>query len=145
MAERILVIDDELDMLMLLRMIIEEKTGYEVETTNNPSEGLKMLTERNYDLVITDLKMPGMDGLELFEELREIRSDIPVIIITAYGSPEAADEALNKGVADFITKPFRKDTILFIMRRVLELAKVKKENIELKKRLDEQSRSHPEN
>ncbi len=140
MSERILVIDDEPDMLMLLRMIIEDNTSYEVETTNNPAEGLKMLTEEAYDLVISDLKMPGMDGLELFDELRKMRPDIPVIIITAYGSPEAADEALKKGVADFITKPFRKDTILFTMNRVLELAMLKRENLELKRRLDEKGR-----
>ena len=140
MSERILVIDDEPDMLMLLRMIIEDNTNYEVETTNNPAEGLKMLTEEAYDLVISDLKMPGMDGLELFDELRKMSPDIPVIIITAYGSPEAADEALKKGVADFITKPFRKDTILFTMNRVLELAIMKRENLELKRRLDEKGR-----
>ena len=140
MSERILVIDDEPDMLMLLRMIIEDNTSYEVETTNNPAEGLKMLTEEAYDLVISDLKMPGMDGIELFDELGKMRPDIPVIIITAYGSPEAADEALKKGVADFITKPFRKDTILFIMKRVLELAMLKRENLELKRRLDEKGR-----
>jgi len=127
MSERILVIDDEPDMLMLLRMIIEDNTNYEVETTNNPAEGLKMLTDEAYGLVISDLKMPGMDGLELFDELRKMSPDIPVIIITAYGSPEAADEALKKGVADFITKPFRKDTILFTMNRVLELAILKRE------------------
>ena len=140
MSERILVIDDEPDMLMLLRMIIEDNTNYEVETTNNPVEGLKMLTEEAYDLVISDLKMPGMDGLELFDELRKMSPDIPVIIITAYGSPEAAGEALKKGVADFITKPFRKDTILFTMNRVLELAIMKRENLELKRRLDEKGR-----
>jgi len=140
MSERILVIDDEPDMLMLLRMIIEDNTNYEVETTNNPAEGLKMLTEEAYDLVISDLKMPGMDGLELFDELRKMSPDIPVIIITAYGSPEAADEALKKGVADFITKPFRKDTILFTMNRVLELAILKREILELKRRLDEKGR-----
>ena len=137
MSERILVIDDELDMLMLLRMIIEDNTIYEVETTNSPAEGLKMLAEEAYVLVIYDLKMPGMDGLEVFDELRKMRPDIPVIIITAYGSPEAADEALKKGVADFITKPFRKDTILFTMNRVLELTMLRRENLELKRRLEE--------
>jgi DNA-binding NtrC family response regulator len=139
MAERVLVIDDELDMLMLLRMIIEDNTGYEVETTNNPSEGLKLLTEKHFDLVITDLKMPGMDGMELFDECEEIRPDIPVIIITAYGSLETADEALKKGVADFITKPFRKDSILFTIKRVLELARARRENLELKTRLSKES------
>jgi len=136
MPERILVVDDELDMLMLLRMIIEDNSDYAVETTNNPSEGLKMLTEKDYDLVISDLKMPGMDGMELFDELKEIKPGVPVIIITAYGSLETADEAMKKGVSDFITKPFRKDSILFTINRVLELARVQKENVELKKKLE---------
>jgi DNA-binding NtrC family response regulator len=124
-------------MLMLLRMIIEENTDYEVETTNSPTEGTKLVREEDFDLVITDLKMPGMDGMELFDELRDMKPEIPVIIITAYGSPEIAGEALKKGVTDFITKPFRKDGILFTMKRVLELAEMRKENVELKKKLDE--------
>ncbi|MBW1675882.1 MAG: sigma-54-dependent Fis family transcriptional regulator [Deltaproteobacteria bacterium] len=139
MPQKILVIDDELDMLMLLRMIIEDNTDYEVETTNNPSEALKMVRENDYDLVISDLKMPGMDGLELCDEVREINPDLPLIMITAYGSLETADEAMKKGVADFITKPFRKDGILFTINRVLELARVKRENIELKEKLGKQS------
>ena len=135
MPQRILVIDDELDMLMLLRMIIEDNTDFEVETTNNPSEALKLFTEKDYNLVISDLKMPGMDGIELFDELREIKPDIPVIIMTAYGSLETSEDAMKKGVADFITKPFRKDSILFTIRRVLELARMRQENLELKKKL----------
>ena len=137
MPQRILVIDDELDMLMLLRMIIEDNTNYEVETTNNPSEALKLLTEKDYNLVLSDLKMPGMDGIELFDELSEIRPDVPVIIMTAYGSLETSEDAMKKGVADFITKPFRKDSILFTINRVLELARIKQENIELKKKLED--------
>lgn len=136
MPERILVVDDELDMLMLLRMIIEDNTDYEVETTNNPSEALKMVMENDYDLVISDLKMPGMDGLELFDEVKEMDPDLPLIIITAYGSLETSAEAIKKGVADFITKPFRKDSILFTINRVLELARVRMENIKLKKKLE---------
>jgi DNA-binding NtrC family response regulator len=139
MPEKILVIDDEPDMLALLRMIIEDNTDYEMETTNNPSEGLKMIIQEDYDLVISDLKMPGMDGIELFDEVKEIKPDLPMIIITAYGSLETAEEAMKKGVTDFITKPFRKDNILFTINRVLELARVKKENIALKEKLGEKS------
>lgn len=139
MPEKILVIDDELDMLALLRMIIEDNTDYGVETTNNPSEGLKMIIQEDYDLVISDLKMPGMDAIELYDEVKEIKPELPMIIITAYGSLETAEEAMKKGVADFIAKPFRKDNILFTIRRVLELARVKKENIALKEKLGEKS------
>ncbi|MGD8983778.1 MAG: response regulator [Desulfobacteraceae bacterium] len=138
MTQRILIIDDEVDMLMLLRMIIEDNTDYGVETTNSPTEGIKLFSEEDYDLVITDLKMPGLDGMDIFDEFKELKPDVPVIIITAYGSMETSDEALRKGVAEFITKPFRKDSILFTIRRVLELASVRRENLELKKRLEKE-------
>jgi DNA-binding NtrC family response regulator len=136
MGQRILVVDDELDMLMLLQMIIEDNTDYAVETTNNPSEALKLLSQKCYDLVISDLKMPGMDGLELFGEMRQICPDTPVIMITAYGSAQAADEALQAGVDDFITKPFRKDRILFTIQRSLEMARLKQENLALKGKIE---------
>jgi DNA-binding NtrC family response regulator len=132
MAEKILVIDDEMDMLMMLRMLIEENTGYNVETTNNPSEGLRRLSDEPFDLVITDLKMPAMDGLELFLELKKTAPTLPVIIITAYGSQEVADEAIREGITDFITKPFKKDRILFSIQRSLELARLRRENEELR-------------
>ncbi len=135
MPERILVVDDEADMLMMLRMLVEKHTGYGVETTNNPSEALKRLSDEPFDLVVTDLKMPGFDGMELFEEIRKTAPQLPVILITAYGSPEIADEAVREGIADFITKPFRKDRILFSIRRSLELARLRRENEALKRKL----------
>jgi DNA-binding NtrC family response regulator len=73
MTQRILVIDDEVDMLMLLRMIIEDNTDYDVETTNSPTEGIKMFREEDYDLVITDLKMPGLDGMDIFDEFKGLK------------------------------------------------------------------------
>jgi DNA-binding NtrC family response regulator len=140
MPQRILIIDDEMDMLMLLRMIIEDNTEHQVETTNSPSESLKLFREKEIDLVITDLKMPGMDGLELFAELKELKPEVPVIIITAYGSNEVAASALKKGVKDFIAKPFRKTDILFTINRVLEFSQLQKENLRLKKMLDEKAK-----
>ena len=137
MAEKILVIDDEMDMLMMLRMLLEDNSGYIVETTNNPSEGIKRLLSESFDLVITDLKMPAMDGIELFHELKSVAPSIPVILITAYGSQEVADEAVREGIADFITKPFKKDRILFSIERSLELARLRKENAELRGKLSE--------
>lgn len=136
MAEKILVIDDELDMLFLLRTIIEDHTAYEVETSNNPLEGIELLKKKNFALIITDLKMPVMDGMDLYAKCKEMGWEVPVIIITAYGSTKTAEEALDIGVADFITKPFRKDSILFTIKRVLELARVKKENVALRKKLN---------
>lgn len=137
MHQKILVIDDEVDMLMLLKIIIEDNTDYEVETTNSPAEGIKLFKEKDFDLVISDFKMPGLDGMELFDEFMKRKPWVPVIIITAYGASGTAEEALKKGVADFITKPFRKDTILFTMRRLLELSLLKRENMELRGRIGE--------
>jgi DNA-binding NtrC family response regulator len=135
MTEKLLVIDDEMDMLMMLRMLIEDNTDHSVETTNNPAEGLKRLSEEPFDLVITDLKMPGIDGMELFAEIKKTVPHLPVILITAYGSQEVADEAIREGISDFITKPFKKDRILFSIQRSLELSRLRKENEDLKGKL----------
>jgi len=136
MPKTILVVDDEVDMLFLLKTIIEDNTDYIVETTNSPVEAVALMEEREIDLVVTDLKMPVMDGMDLFEAFNKFKPNVPVIIITAYGSQATANEALKKGVADFITKPFRKDSILFTIKRVLELVQIRKENVELKMKLE---------
>jgi len=136
MPKTILVVDDEVDMLFLLKTIIEDNTDYIVETTNSPVEAVALMEEQEIDLVVTDLKMPVMDGMDLFEAFNKFKPNVPVIIITAYGSQATANEALKKGVADFITKPFRKDSILFTIKRVLELVQIRKENVELKMKLE---------
>lgn len=135
MPEKILAVDDEPDMLKLLSMIIREKTPYEVVTTNNPLEALELAKQGGFDIVVADLKMPGLDGIELLEAIRGINEDTPVIIITAYGSTESAIEAMQKGAFDFITKPFRKEQILYTIDRALKWVKLQKENRMLKERL----------
>jgi DNA-binding NtrC family response regulator len=133
MAEQLLVVDDEPNMLRLLKTILMDKTGYEVATTNNPLEVSKMLQEKPYDLVVTDLKMPLVDGMDLIEIIKKIDPLIPIIIITAYGTLETAEEAVQKGAYDFITKPFRKETILITIKRALEWKKMQQELAALKK------------
>ena len=138
MPEKILIVDDEPDMLKLLSMIIKEKTPYEVTTTNNPLEALELAKKGGFDLVITDLKMPGLDGMELLDAIKRVDEDIPLIIITAYGTVEAAAEAMQKGGFDFITKPFRKEHILFSIERAMKWLKVQRENKMLKEQLKKQ-------
>jgi len=133
MPERILVVDDEPNMLRLLKTILMDKTGYEVTTTNNPLEVSKMLQEDHYDLVITDLKMPLVDGIDLIGIVKGIDVTLPIIVITAYGTIETAEEAIQKGAYDFITKPFRKETILITMKRALEWKRMQGELAELKR------------
>ncbi|MCL4501535.1 MAG: response regulator [Deltaproteobacteria bacterium] len=120
MPERILVVDDEPNMLRLLKTILMDKTGYEVSTTNNPLEVSKLLQEDSFDLVVTDLKMPLVDGMDLIDIVKKVDPNLPIIIITAYGTTETAEEAVQKGAYDFITKPFRKETILITIKRALE-------------------------
>jgi DNA-binding NtrC family response regulator len=133
MPDRILVVDDEPNMLRLLKTILMDKTGYEVTTTNNPLEVAKLLQESHYDLVVTDLKMPLVDGIDLIGIVKNIEASMPIIVITAYGTIETAEEAIQKGAYDFITKPFRKETILITIKRALEWKRMQGELAALKK------------
>jgi DNA-binding NtrC family response regulator len=135
MPEKLLIVDDEPDMLKLLGMIIRDKTPYETITTNNPTEALDLVKKGGYDLVITDLKMPGLDGVEMLEAVKKYDADIPVIIMTAYGTVETAEESLSKGAFDFITKPFRKEQILFTIEKALKWLRLQRENQKLKEQL----------
>jgi len=132
MPERLLVVDDEPNMLRLLKTILMDKTGYEVVTTNNPLEVSKLLQDENFDLVITDLKMPLVDGIDLIDIIKKIDPGLPIIIITAYGTIETAEEAIQKGAYDFITKPFRKETIFITIKRALEWKRMQGELAALK-------------
>jgi len=135
MAEKLLIVDDEPDMLKLLSMIIREKTSYEAVTTNNPLEAVELAKQGGFDLVMADLKMPGLDGVELLDAVKKINADVPVIILTAFGTVESALEAMNKGAFDFITKPFKKEQILFTIDKALKWAELQRENKVLKERL----------
>jgi DNA-binding NtrC family response regulator len=133
---RILAVDDELDMLALLKMIIEGYSDHQVFTTNNPVEAAERLEKETFDLVLTDLKMPGMDGLELLEKAKQRDEDALVLVITAYGSLESAEEAMSKGAFDYITKPFRKEQILLAIDRAMRWGELARQNRELKRRLE---------
>ncbi len=135
MPEKLLIVDDEPDMLKLLSMIIREKTPYGVTTTNNPLEALDFVKKGGFDMVIADLKMPGLDGIELLDAVKRVDQDIPVIIITAYGTVESAAETIEKGGFDFITKPFRKEQILMTIDKALKWLKLQRENKMLKDQL----------
>lgn len=119
MKQRILAIDDEPHMLRLLERIITEKTGYEVQTTGNALEVPNILEKHQFEVVLTDLKMPGMDGLDILKHLREKGRDEAVIIMTAFGSLESALDALKTGVFDYITKPFKKEQIILTVDRAM--------------------------
>lgn len=133
---RILAVDDELDMLALLKMIIEGYSENQVTVTNNPLEAAELLEKEAFDLVLTDLKMPGMDGMELLARAKQRDEDALVLVITAYGSLESAEEAMAKGAFDFITKPFRKEQILLAIDKAMRWRDMVRQNKELKQRLE---------
>lgn len=127
MRQSILAVDDEPHMLKLLERIVSEKTPYAVQTTNNALEVADLLNQREFDLVVTDLKMPGMDGMEILDLVKEQGRGEEVTIITAFGSLETAIEALGRGVFDYITKPFKKEQIISTIDRAMRWQSVKRE------------------
>lgn len=132
---RILAVDDEPDMLSLIKMIIEGYSSHQVTTTNNPLEVAELLAKERFDLIITDLKMPGMDGMELLELARKSDKDALILMITAFGSLEAAEEAVRQGAFDFINKPFRKEQLLLAIDKAMRWREMALQNQELKEQL----------
>jgi DNA-binding NtrC family response regulator len=126
-TQGILAVDDEVHMLRLLERIITEKTPYSIVTTNSPLEVPKLLEERAFDLVLTDLKMPGVDGLDILRTVKERGRGEEIVIITAFGSLETAVEALSNDVFDYITKPFKKEQILFTVNKAMRWQRLKRE------------------
>jgi DNA-binding NtrC family response regulator len=118
MAEQILVVDDELPMLSVLERLITGG-GYQVVTTNNALEVPELLEQSRFDLVIADLRMPGMSGMELLRLIRSRGRSEEIIIITAFPSPESAAEAIEEGAFDYITKPFTKEQIIAAVARAI--------------------------
>ena len=134
MGGKILIVDDEPDILELLAMIIAERTPHQVVTTNNPLEVPHLFKENTFDLLITDLRMPGLSGMDLIREAKKIDPDMPIIVITAYGSSQSAEESITEGAYDYLTKPFRKDQIIITINRAMEWQAMKKEMKALKPR-----------
>ncbi len=115
----ILVVDDELSMREFLSILLE-KEGHQVFTAGDPERGLELAHNHELDLVITDIRMGEMSGLDLLKELKESFPDLPVLIITAFASPEDAVVAMKNGAFDYITKPFKVDEINAIINSALE-------------------------
>jgi len=134
MTEKLLILDDEVDMLTLLETIIRAKTPHDVVATNNPLEIEDLMATHSFSLVISDLKMLGRDGLEVIDIVHRADATIPVIIITAYGSLESAQEVVRHGAYDYITKPFRKEQVLITIERAMEWRRITLENLRLKEK-----------
>jgi two-component system, NtrC family, response regulator len=129
--ESILIVDDEKNYPLILSAILEDE-GYETLTANSGREALEKLNNSDVDLVLTDMKMPSMDGIELLEKIKAIDSELPVIMMTAYGTVEKAVEAMQKGAYNYILKPFDNDSLVLYVNKAVAMYRVIKENRRLR-------------
>ena len=123
----VMVIDDDARTRRVLQILLE-RMGFEASTFESAAVALERLRKESASLVLTDLKMPGMDGLAFMRALRELDRDLPVIVLTAYGSVETAVEAMKLGAVDFVPKPFDIDAIEILVRQALEDARHRTES-----------------
>ena len=137
----ILIVDDEEIVRESLANWLEED-GYEVEAVENGARALERLPAKDWNLAMVDLKMPGMDGIQLMDEIRKVRPDTIVIIMTAYATVDTAVQAMKKGAYDYIVKPFNPEDLSITIRKIIEHQKLVKENIYLRKELKKQYRLH---
>jgi DNA-binding response OmpR family regulator len=122
MSERsVLIVDDEKNIRLTLAMALE-KLNLPVDTALNGEEALTKLAERSYALMLLDLRMPGMDGMEVLKRVRELRPEVKVVIITAWGSIDAAVEAMKLGAVDFLQKPFDAEDVRALVSSLLDQA-----------------------
>ena len=115
---QILLVDDDESLLRLMTIRLEGE-GYKVQNAEGGKEALKLMNTQNFDLVLSDLRMPGLDGLSLFEEIMALRKDIPVILMTAHGTIQDAVEATQRGVFGFLTKPINHDELRALLEKAM--------------------------
>ncbi|MEP0356386.1 sigma 54-interacting transcriptional regulator [Paraglaciecola sp.] len=114
----VLLVDDDENLLRLMTIRLQGE-GYNVQTAAGGKEALKLISAQNYDVVLSDLRMPGLDGLSLFEEMMALRKDIPVILMTAHGTIQDAVEATQRGVFGFLAKPIDHDELRTLMTKAV--------------------------
>ena len=126
-AARVLVVDDEPKICELLETLLAAD-GYNVETAGDGCEALAKLAGSQFGLVLSDIKMPGMDGFELARRVKDVDESLPLVIVTGYATLDTAVQALRQGVDDYVTKPFKLEEIRRVISRVLERARLAAEN-----------------
>ena len=135
---RLLVVDDEEDMLRLLKRTLSEDLNCDIKTAPNAAKALELLDRLPFDVVLADIRMPGIDGMEFLERSKNGCPDLTVIMMTSYGSIDLAVQAIKKGAYDFIAKPFELDKLILLMEKALERSRLMRENLILQRRIREQ-------
>lgn len=137
--ETILIVDDEKNYLLVLSAVLEDE-GYEVLTALSGPEALEVHKTSDLDLILTDMKMPGMSGIELLENIKAIDPDLPLIMMTAHGTVDKAVEAMQKGAYSYILKPFDNDRLIIYVKKAVAMYQVVKENRRLRDAVESQYR-----
>ncbi len=137
----ILVVDDDADMREVVHDMLKDR-GHQVTTAGSGQEALQLLGEEDYAVVLTDLRMKGLQGLELLTEIKRLYPDINVILMTAFGSVETAVEAMKHGASDYLTKPVRKDELVRVIERVIREASLRREVSRLRKEVHKEYSFH---
>jgi len=133
--ETILIVDDEINYTLILAAVLEDE-GFETLTANSAKEALATLSESDVDLVLTDMKMPAMDGIDLLERIKKEDADLPVIMMTAHGTVEKAVEAMQKGAYNYILKPFDNERLVLYVNKAVSMYRVVKENRQLRRAVE---------
>ena len=137
--ETILIVDDEKNYLTILSAILEDE-GFEVLTALGGQEALEIHKTSDLDLILTDMKMPAMDGIELLENLKSVDTDLPVIMMTAHGTVDKAVEAMQKGAYTYVLKPFDNERLIIYVTKAISMYQVVKENRRLRDAVESQYR-----
>ena len=134
--QKILVVDDEKSMCEFLGIMLK-KDGYDVTSTTSGEEALNLLDNNLFSMILTDVRMPTVDGFEVLRKTKEVSPETVVIMITAYGSPEGAVTAIKEGAYDYVTKPFRVEEVKLTIKKSLERSDLIRENIRLRQEVEE--------
>jgi DNA-binding NtrC family response regulator len=134
----VLVVDDDAAMREMLISMLEEE-GVRAEGADSADKALDRLRDFDFDAVLSDIRMPGKTGVELLGEAREIRTDLPVVLMTAFGSIDSAVEAMRAGAFDYVTKPFKRGEVVVVLERAFERRALEEENRRLRRAVDQTS------
>jgi len=139
MKSKILLIDDDVNLCQVISYQLK-KMEYKVDVANSGGEGLERYRQGNYDIVLTDIQMPDISGIQVLQEIRKQNKEVVIILITAYGSVENALEACRMGADDYITKPFGQEQLLFVIEKAVRLRNLQTENQNLREELSDKFR-----